>query len=148
MIKVEKALRLPTFSEAVPIVLGNGEAFHFRPPTFGVYPEVSGRSVIHRIKINYGVEWETRFNEAIEREIASKNIITDVWWFADIMLLENYKPEIRTYYRKLLYFNHRQPDTVRRHLQIWDVVKGNDPKGLSSDGSATPSERIVSTRTG
>lgn len=148
MIEIEKSLRLPTFQPGIPIVLGNGEAWQFVPPTLGYYPVIQddGR-VLRRLTINYGPAWEARFEQALQAEIENQDILNHVWWFADYMLRQNYKEEITRYYNILLVFTSKDNEYVRRFLQIWDVVRGNDPKGHTSDGLNRPSERTISTPT-
>jgi hypothetical protein len=137
--KIEESLRLPTFQCDVPIVLGNGEAFHFRPPRFVTYPEFDqDGKIIKCTGLNYGPDWEAHFEAATQKEERKEDIYEDVVWFADTMLRRNYKEEIRKYYKSLIYINNTERDSIRRMFQIWDVARGFDPKGLSSDGSAQP----------
>lgn len=135
MLKIEESLRLDTFHRDCPIVLGNGEPFHFRPPRFVSFPVVSEDGRIETgMDLNYGEEWTERYYRALEDEAAGKDMLENIFWFADTMLMRNYRPEIRRHYRILLYFNSKEPDSARKFMQIWDLARGYDPKGLSSDG--------------
>jgi hypothetical protein len=135
--KIEKSLRLDTFQADCPIILGNGEAFHFRPPRFLCYPTVNqdGRILMAMGGLNYGPEWVEHTEVALEDEDNDKLTFDKICWFADRMLIRNYKEEVRKYYNILLPLHAREPETTRKFYQIWDMVRGFDPKGLTSDGS-------------
>jgi hypothetical protein len=136
MIKIEKSLRLPHFHEDVPIVLGNGETFHIRPPRFGFCPRVMADGAIETaFCLNYGPEWEARVAETLEKEFKDDELFTRVIWFVDRMLLRNYKEEIRAYYPYLLFLSPDEPDGKERIYALWDIARGFNPKGISSDTS-------------
>lgn len=136
---IERSMRLPWFAADVPIVLGNGEAFHFRPPRFVRWPEFGADGTMdHRTGFSYGPDWVDRWelcSAAVDSGDGGRDITEDVMWFADQMLMRNYKEELRRHYKSILSFTIREPDCVLRYRLIWDLVLGNDPKGLTSDGS-------------
>jgi hypothetical protein len=150
MFKIEKSLRLPTFNEDVPITLGNGEEFHFRPPRIVQYPRFEGGRIVLCLEVNYGQAFVDRHEAALADDAARDNnaMLEHMFWFADMMLLRNYSEQIRHYYSLLLGVNAYEPDAVRRLMQIWDLARGYDPKGLSSDGSQTRSGSTESTPRG
>jgi hypothetical protein len=136
MIKIEKSLRLPSFQEDVPIVLGNGETFHIRPPRFVHYPEFGpGGAIGIGIGLNYGPEWADRISLAWHEDVKDDELFERIAWFADRMLIRNYKEEIRHYYPMILGLHPAEPDSRRRLMMLWDIARGYDPKGITSDGS-------------
>lgn len=140
MFKIERSLRLPKFHEDVPIVLGNGEAFHFRPPRFVHYPRFDDDgNAVTCLGLNYGPEWEEQFGKSVEADLAKQDIFPYICWFADRMLRRNYKEEIRRYYSVLIFHTKDEPDSLRRLMQIYDLARGVDPKEITSDGSGQPS---------
>jgi hypothetical protein len=70
--KIEKSLRLDTFQADCPIILGNGEAFHFRPPRFLCYPTVNqdGRILMAMGGLNYGPELQGRGTQVLQHIVA------------------------------------------------------------------------------
>jgi hypothetical protein len=139
MIKIEKSLRLPGFQEDTPIVLGNGETFHIRPPRFVYYPKWgAGNEIETCVALNYGQEWEDRISDTFAEEYKDEELFERISWFADRMLTRNYREEIRAYYRYLLYVHPNEPDSKKRMYMLWDIARGFDPKGLSSDMSKRP----------
>lgn len=129
------------FHEDVPIVLGNGEPFHFRPPRIVQYPMFDGGQVILTATVNYGREFVERHEQALIDEVErnSDKMLEHMFYFADMMLMRNYREEVRGYYSLLLGINPNEKDTIRRLMQIWDLARGYDPKGLASDGTPIPS---------
>ena len=149
MIKIEKSLRLPNFQADTPVVLGNGETWHIRPPRFGFYPKFGGDGLIQtEIGLNYGPDWEQRLSETFEKELKDDELFESIAWFADQMLIRNYKEEIRSYYRFLLFVSKDEPDSQKRMYMLWDIARGYDPKGITSDGSGRPSWQTGSTFAG
>lgn len=140
LLKIEKSLRLDTFYEDVPIVLGNGEAFHFHPARFVYYPTVDEEGQVQiALRLNYGPEWEKKFEAVSGADAEQKDIFASICWFADRMLTSNYREEIRKYYDSLLYVNKHDSASIKRMWSIWDLARGWDPKEPISDGSRQPS---------
>jgi hypothetical protein len=129
LLKVEKSLRLDTFYEDVPIVLGNGEAFHCHPPRMVYFPTFDADGVMMLgQRLNYGPAWEDKFEQASHKDTPAERFVSLIFWFADRMLLGNYDQKIRAYYPDLLYVNESDRVSTRILMTLWGLVQGVNPR--------------------
>lgn len=133
-ILVEESLRSPEWRPGSTLVLANGETFHFRTPTLRLWREPGPDGVWRRgVSTNFGPEFDAILNDCEELAYINKDIFEHIYYFADRMLVPNYRPEIRFHYRDILYFSD---ETAVKNMwwAIYDMARGLVPKGHTSTG--------------
>lgn len=131
----ESECRRPTFTPGVPIVLADGQAWHFPRPSFELFPEVGpdGRvSGIGRAS-TFGPEYEDLL-EAFYRDDSDR--LRGMFALAVDLLGRNYDLAPADF-RCLLRFRRGDPDREATWRQILDVAEGNGPKAWPVGGEPT-----------
>jgi hypothetical protein len=132
--KLEESLRRPDWQPGAPLVLLNGETFHFRPPVVRLWRKYGpDGSFAYDNRTDLGLEYDVKLRDAETLHAEKKNIFGHIYDFADTMLTRNYREEIRDHYEEILYYSH---DEKVKNLwwKIYDLGRGMDPKGVISIG--------------
>jgi hypothetical protein len=132
--RIEESLRRPEWRPGAPITLLNGEVFQFRMPIIRVWrgPDESG-TWRQFSGTDFGEEYDNTLNECESLAFERKDIFEHIFYFADRMLVMNYKDEIRNHYKHILYFTPEEP-VKKVWWSIYDLARGVDPKGRISTG--------------
>lgn len=132
-IQIEESLRRPDWQPGAQLVLLNGEPFHFRPPVIRLWRRYDKDSFIYDNRSDLGPEYDARLKDAERLMAEGKNVFEHMYEMADVMLVRNYREEIRDHYDEILYYTHEK-NVVDLWWKIYDLGRGMDPKGVTSIG--------------
>jgi hypothetical protein len=128
----EQALRTPGFQPGVPIVLGDGQAWHFPRPSLMLQPVMKedGSVAFDQYRHSY----ETRCDELVDELFAATNFFDEAnatLALAVHALRRNYQLDAQAV-RTL--FAYRTEDEAHKAMweSIRDVVLGRSPKPIAS----------------
>jgi hypothetical protein len=145
--EIEQSLRSEDFRPGVPIRLFDGAEWHFVGPKMLMFPQWTDGDLVFRNGTDYGPEWDRKFLDTAAAFEAGDfaGAFGRILWFADAMLVRNYRPEVRDHYDRILRFDINDKKHISVFLTIWTAAGPPDPKDAFSGGSPTPSGPTGST---
>lgn len=144
----EALRRRPGFKEGVPIVLGDGAAWHFPKPKLRFIPAADDQGELHLKSDGFtlGREIDPYLDRVMEAD-TDVEIIEAAMMMGYYALRQNYLIELGEL-GKLLFYIH-DDDNLEMWKQLVGFVRGDAQEGpkVSAVGSASPSEPTASTST-
>ena len=122
----ESDCRRPTFEAGVPIVLADGQVWHFPRPGFELFPVVGPDGRVAEIgrAATFGAEFEDLLESFYQDNVDRLRVMFDL---AVDLLGRNYALSAADY-RRLLRFRRGDPGREAMWRQILDVAEGIGPK--------------------